>query len=254
VIISAAVFDDLLSLFLLAVLTSLLGQDSGFDVVSLVWLTGKVLVFFALAIVAGRWLFPWVGDVAERRLQTKHVEFTVLMTWGLAFSVLAELLGLHFVIGAFAAGLFFTKRNIDEIVHRDVHVQVEAITLGFFAPIFFASIGLNIDLRAITAIPGFLLALIAAAFLGKLLGAGLAAWCCGLRRGEAFAVGVGMNARGAVELIVAGIALRAGLFSHPEPPPPVVANLFSAVVLMAILAAVISPIALRAVVSRASGS
>jgi hypothetical protein len=59
-----------------------------------------------------------------------------------------------------------------------------------------------------------------------------------------------MNARGAVELIIAGIALRAGLFSQPDPPPPVVANLYSAVVVMAIFAALFSPIGLRAVLKR----
>ena len=54
-----------------------------------------------------------------------------------------------------------------------------------------------------------------------------------------------MNARGAVELIVAGIALEAGLFSHPEPVPEIVGSLFSAIVIMAIVTTVLSPMWLR---------
>jgi Kef-type K+ transport system membrane component KefB len=54
-----------------------------------------------------------------------------------------------------------------------------------------------------------------------------------------------MSGRGAVELIIADIALRAGLFSIPDPPPPIVAHLFSAVVIVAVLTTLVTPVALR---------
>jgi Kef-type K+ transport system membrane component KefB len=57
----------------------------------------------------------------------------------------------------------------------------------------------------------------------------------GFSRQESFAIGAGMSGRGAVELIIANIALQANLFSVPEPPPPIVANLFSTIVIMAIV-------------------
>jgi Kef-type K+ transport system membrane component KefB len=249
IIVSAAVFDDLISLLLLAVLTSVLEAGGGFDFWTVGQLSGKVLLFFVITSLAGRYLFPLVGDLTQR-FQIKHVEFSMLLGWALAFSALAELLDMHFILGAYAAGLFFTRRTVDKVVHDDLYHKVETITLGLFAPIFFASIGLSIRLEAVTEIPVFLIVLVLAAFLGKLLGAGLAAACCGLSRSESLAIGIGMNARGAVELIIAGIALRAGLFSHPDPTPPVVANLFSAVVIMAIFAAVTSPVGMRFVLSR----
>ena len=58
-------------------------------------------------------------------------------------------------------------------------------------------------------------------------------------------IGVAMSARGAVELIIADIALRAGLFSKPDPTPPEVASLFSAIVIMAVVTTVATPIVLR---------
>jgi Kef-type K+ transport system membrane component KefB len=67
---------------------------------------------------------------------------------------------------------------------------------------------------------------------------------------DSVAVGFGMNARGAVELIVADIALRAGLFSRPDPPPPAVEYLYSVIVIVAVVTTVISPIVLRRFLSR----
>lgn len=67
---------------------------------------------------------------------------------------------------------------------------------------------------------------------------------------EASIVGFGMNARGAVELIIADIALRQGLFSHPEPAPAIVASLFSAVVIMAVVTTLLTPIGMRWMVTR----
>jgi Kef-type K+ transport system membrane component KefB len=87
--------------------------------------------------------------------------------------------------------------------------------------------------------------LIGLATVGKVIGCGVPALASGLSFRSATAVGVGMNARGAVELVIADIALQAGLFSLPEPPPPAVAHLFSAVVLMAIVTTIATPLGLR---------
>jgi Kef-type K+ transport system membrane component KefB len=67
----------------------------------------------------------------------------------------------------------------------------------------------------------------------------------GLGRHEAAGIGAAMSARGAVEIVIADIALRAGLFRHPDPPPPIVEHLFSAVVIMAIVTSVLMPVGLR---------
>jgi len=84
-----------------------------------------------------------------------------------------------------------------------------------------------------------------AEFLGKLLGAGLPASTVGCTPRQSFGIGTAMSARGAVELIIAGIAMEAGLFNHPSPPPPVIVYLFSAVVIMALLTTLITPIIIR---------
>jgi Kef-type K+ transport system membrane component KefB len=63
-------------------------------------------------------------------------------------------------------------------------------------------------------------------------------------------IGIAMSARGYVELIIADIALRAGLFSYPDPDPAIVMNLFSAIVIMAVVTTLLTPIGLRLVISK----
>jgi Kef-type K+ transport system membrane component KefB len=88
-----------------------------------------------------------------------------------------------------------------------------------------------------------------AAFVGKFVGAGLAARWVGLTRQEAAAVGAGMSARGAVELVIADIALEAGLFEVAPGTAPVVEHIFSAVVIMAVLTTLVTPVLLKRIYS-----
>lgn len=242
-VVSAALVDDVLSLVLLAVLTAVVRTGELPDLAAIGLLLAKVAAFFALAVAVGRWVLPPIG----RRIRGAHaaeVEFSFLMIVALAFSVLAERLSMHFIIGAFLAGLFFGRRTIADRAYRDVKRKVATITDGFLAPIFFASIGLHLDAGSLGEVPVFVIVLVVAATVGKLAGAGGAARRVGLSQRDAVGVGIAMNARGAVELIVADIALRAGLFTRPEPPPPLVQSLYSAVVVMAVVTTVLTPIAI----------
>jgi Kef-type K+ transport system membrane component KefB len=248
-VVSAAFLEDVLSLILLAVLTAVIktGALPGFGRIVVVLL--KIALFFAVTVAAGRYVLPWLGRRLERFV-LEEFEFTMLLVIALGFALLAETLGMHFVLGAFMAGLFFSQRAIGEHVHRNVGDKVSAITTGFLAPVFFASIGLHLDLGAVTAVPLFLAVLLVIAFLGKLLGAGLPALWMGFSPRESLAVGTAMSARGAVELIVAGIALRAGLFLQPDPPPPVIEYMFSAIVIVAIVTTLAVPVLLRPMIGR----
>jgi Kef-type K+ transport system membrane component KefB len=253
-IVGAALVDDVLSLLLLALLTAVLHSGSAPDAGAMLHLAGQVTVYFLVTVPVGLYLFPWLGRKVTA-LHGEEFEFSFLVLAGLAFAVLAEALSIHFLIGAFLAGLFFVRRTIDEETYDDVFRKVSALTHGFFAPVFFASIGIHLDGRAMLSTPGFLVGLLAIATAGKVLGAGVPARLGGMSRRDSVAVGIGMNVRGAVELIVADVALRAGLFETGEPPRPIVASMYSAVVTTAILTTLATPIALGALYRRrATGS
>jgi len=243
-IVAAAIVDDILSLILLAVLTTFIREGEMPGVGSILLVAGRVGLFFAITIPLGWFVFPRIGRWIKA-MRAPEFELTVLLVAAMGFALLAEALHMHFIMGAFVAGVFFGRRTVDKEVYERVNKQVSGITTGFLAPIFFASIGLHLDLSAITTAPVFLVALLVLAFGGKLLGAALPSRAAGLSWRESWAVGSGMSGRGAVELIIAGIALEAGLFAHPDPPGPIVKSLFASVVLMAILTTAATPILLR---------
>lgn len=247
-IVSAAVIDDVLSLLLLAILTSVIRTGSVPDLASMFWLATQIAAFFAITIAIGRYGFPKASQWLKRA-HAEEFEFSGLLIAALAFAMLAEALELHFIMGAFVAGLFFSRGTPDPEAFEDVKIKVSGVTTGFLAPVFFASIGLHLSFAALVEIPLFLALLIVIAIVGKIIGAGLTALWLGMDARDSMTVGIGMSGRGAVELVVADVALRAGLFSVPESPPPVVASLFSAVVIMAIATTLLMPIGLKWIAS-----
>ena len=251
-IVAAAVLDDVLSLIVLAVLTAIIQTGDLPGVADFGLLLGQIALFFAITTFMGAYLLPRLEPYTKRWLGDEFA-FSILVLIAFAFAVLAEILQMHFIIGAFVAGLFFARRTMPDEVHDHVNQQVSGLTMGLLAPIFFASIGLHLDLSALTAVPWFVGGLIAIAIIGKVVGAGLPARLAGMSNRDSLAVGSAMTARGAVELIIAQIALAAGLFSRPEPTPPIVQHMFSAVVIMAIVTTLLTPIGLRLLLRPAPG-
>jgi Kef-type K+ transport system membrane component KefB len=251
-IVAAAILDDVFSLAVLAILTGLLvtgGQPDSGQVVDILI---SVVSFFAITFSLNRLLVPLIGTFV-RSLRTPEFEFSSLLLAALALAGLAELLHLHFILGAFCAGLLFERRNTGGHVYDEVRKRFSAITLGFLAPIFFASVGMHLEFSAVREAPLFLVALVAVAFLSKLLGAGIPARMMGLCTRDALAVGVGMSARGAVELVIVDVALRSGIFERPVPTPPVVEQLYSSIVIMAVATTVCTPFLLKRVFSMHPG-
>ncbi|MDH3441288.1 MAG: cation:proton antiporter, partial [Gammaproteobacteria bacterium] len=201
-----------------------------------------------VTIPAGLFVFPLVSRYFKY-LRFPEVDFSMLLIGALAYATFAEAMEMHFIVGAFLAGMFFHPQSVDPPVYRRVEEQMSGITRGFLAPIFFVSVGLQLDFSAITATPLFLTALIIVALASKFVGAGLPALAIGLSRRESMMVGVGMGGRGAVELIVAGVALEAGIFLQPSPTPPIVQSLYSAIVIMALITTLATPILLRQIMT-----
>lgn len=248
-IVSAAVFDDIISLLMLGVLTAVIRSGEFPDAARLGWLLGQSLLFFVIAGLVGQYAFPWIGKLLKS-FHASEIEFSALLIGAFGFALLAEALGMHFILGAFVAGLFFIGRTVDRVAYDNVKTKISGITEGFLGPLFFASIGMHLDPGAALSVPGFVVLVTAAAFLCKLIGAGVPAWWMGYSRRESLGIGVCMSARGAVELIIADIALRAGLFHEPTPTPTVVEYLFSTVVIMALATTLLTPIVLTQIVKR----
>ncbi len=250
-IVSAAIVDDVLSLVLLAVLVGIMGTGEVPGLYQIAALLGQIALFFLFTFSVAKVIVPRIASLIAG-MKTAEFEFTFLIIAALTFSIVAETLHLHWILGAFVAGLLFEKKIAGEKTYYKVKKRIVAITTGFLAPIFFASIGMELDLSAFVEIPTFLFLMIAVAFISKLIGAGLPSYLLGLSKRDALAVGIGMSARGAVELIIATVALKAGLFSSPKPVPPEIQYLFSAVVIVAVVTTLVTPFALNWVFSKRS--
>lgn len=243
-IVSSALFDDVFSLIMLAILLGIIGTGSMPGVEQLLQIGLNVVVFFVVTFAIGMFILPRIAHLIKKT-RSAEFEFSAIILYALGYSYFAELMGLHFILGAFIAGMFFNRTTVDKTIYDRIVTKLSAVTSGFLAPIFFASIGMHLDIGAVTVVPVFVLLLILVAIAAKLVGAGLVAYWLGTPRRESTALGFAMSARGAVELIIADIALRAGVFSVPDPPPPIVANLFSAVVIVAVATTLIAPLLLR---------
>lgn len=198
-IMTAAILDDVLGLVLLAVLTAMLQTGAPPSAGGVALLAGRILLFFGASSAAGHLLFQRFGRRLMREGPPER-EFSTLLLVALAISLLAEVLDLHFILGAFMAGLLFVRSGEGKDAFTSVELRVSGIAQGFLAPVFFVAVGMHLDATALVSNPIFVLVLVVLAFLVK-LGAGVPALLGGLSPRQALAVGVGMSARGAVELV-----------------------------------------------------
>lgn len=234
VIIAAAILDDALGWIIMSVIFGL-ALRGRVDLLALVRSALGTLLFLLLAFSLGRRLvfriIRWSNDTLRGELASVS---TILVIMG-AGALLTEALGVHFVLGAFIAGVLIGQ---SPILTRQLRAQVRGLIIALFMPVFFATAGLATDLRAL-AQPQLLMAtgaLIVVASLGKFAGAFLGGRIGGLRFAECLAVGCGMNARGSTEIVVASVGLSIGALNRP---------LFSAIVAMAVLTTLLMPPTLR---------
>jgi len=203
--------------------------------------TLRALAFFAVALVVGDRLLPYVWDVLEGLMERygfvdKTSAFTVALVVSLLFAYLASLADLHMIIGGFVAGMFLRQAELHEEIYDHMHSVVYDLAMGFFAPLFFVSVGFELTLGIFTEELGLLALFLAIAFVGKVVGSWLFALPTKLTSKEGFVIGLGMNGRGTVEIIIVTIALDAGIISQ---------SLFSVLVFIAIFTTALVPVTMK---------
>jgi Kef-type K+ transport system membrane component KefB len=231
VIMGASIIDDVLSL---ALFSSILGMASSgsFNLSRLVMDGGKVVLFFGVTFFLGIRLFPKLGRYFSSR-EAKGFTFSLIMA--LLFGYLAELAGLHIMLGAYLAGAFVSKAVVHEGLILKIRDRFVAITYGFLGPIFFVSLSFHMTFDIFTTHFWFLLIIFIVAVTGKIIGAGAGALAAHMTRQESAVVAFAMNGRGAVELIIASVCLQAGIIND---------SIFSVLVAIAFFTTMFSPISL----------
>jgi Kef-type K+ transport system membrane component KefB len=249
-VITAAVVNDIMSLIMLSIILQLAADDGagqlnlGDIVVSgvniAVFLGGIFLLDIMLRKIAGG-LRRKVEPIF-RKLQTKEAAFGVLLITAIAISLIAQDIGLHFIIGTFFSGLVIYKGRIGRENFNKVYGTISAITFGFFAPIFFALMGVEFNIQSLIGAVPLFLALLAVAIVTKVAAGYVGAKIVGFSREVSLAIGFLMNGRGMVELVIASIGFGLGIID---------VTLFSIAVAIGLVTTILAPLTSRPMVSTA---
>ena len=226
VVMAAATINDLIGWTLFALILSALtpGGLSG----EKPWITLILALGISVAIVCiGRLIGPgalrWLR--AHLSWPSGFIAATSIMI--LASAVTVEAIGIHATFGAFLLGVALGRSHAERNEAQDIIYQ---FAVSFFAPLYFVSIGIKVNFIDHFDLLVTLIILLTAC-VGKIFGAGLGALLGGMKIKEALVVGFGMNARGAMEIILASVALKHNLIDQ---------RIFVALIIMALITSLLS--------------
>jgi len=236
IILSAGVIDDTVGWLLLSVIAGVAGSGS-FSGRGLLLTLAELAAFLLLMRHVAWPLLRRALHFVHERVRLAGGDLTLILVFTFLSAAATEAIGVHAVFGAFVAGL--TVRQVPRVRAESLHL-LETFVLSALSPVFFAFVGLRVDLWALSgvALPALV---IGVAMAGKLLGCYAGSRLGGMSHWEGVAIGFGMNARGAMELIVALVGLSLGLLTS---------EMYSTIVLVAVVTSFMAPILLRTVVSR----
>lgn len=236
IVLGAAVIDDIIGLVILAVVMAIAG-GGGMTVSGVATIAGIAIGFVALAVLVGGRVAT-MGHTVVKRAQSSGTLGLLAIAFAFGLAALADRLGSAMIVGAFAAGLVLDDR------HDRKEIERATTSIGhFFVPIFFASVGAQVDLGAMANSRSLSIgaALVVLGIAGKVA----AGWAPVWFRGDKLLIGVAMVPRGEVGLIFAQMGLAAGAID---------AGLFGAIMMMVLVTTLVTPPVLAAVARRSDAA
>jgi len=240
-ILAAAVFDDVLGIIALAVVLGIVAISGNADTALEGASSSGGVQAWAILAIAGKALGIWLGFTALGLLFSKKLaRFLKIFKHGFDFSILAfgialilagvfEKHGLAMIIGAYIAGLSLSRTDIAAVIQERIRGIYE-----FFVPVFFAVMGMMVNVREIISPQVLMFGAIytGAGVISKIIGCGGPAMLMGFNVRGALRIGAGMVPRGEVALIIAGIGLASGILDQ---------QVFGAIILMTLVTTLAAP-------------
>lgn len=241
VTLGAAVVDDIAVVLIVSLFSAFLNMDSGSSSVGgigLLWdlLGTKILFFLGLFLFAKFILKPLIS--LTKKIVAVEIETALGLVLCFAFAIIAQKVGMSDVIGAFFIGLLLSKHEVKHNIEHNTSV----IGYSLFIPVFFVSIGLDIELSAFKEYAVLIIVFTVLATLTKLIGGYLGGRLTHLDRDQSLIVGAGMVSRGEMALIIVKMGENLGLVS---------AGHYSAIVVAVILTTLFSPLLIKFAIERA---
>ena len=232
VVLGAAVLDDIIGLVILSVIATF-AAGVAVTTAGVVRTIAVAFGFVVITLLAGGYVVPPLFRAAKR-LRSPTTIAVLGLVFAFALAALAGLLGSAVIVGAFVAGVL-----LNGIQQRNEILEFSAPIGSLLTPIFFATVGASVDLRALIEPRTLLITvvLLVAGVIGKMVAAYVPVWF----KGNKMLIGTAMLPRGEVELIVAQTGLAIGALD---------ASLFGAITIMVVLTTLVSPPLIKAVARR----
>ncbi|APU70386.1 sodium:proton antiporter [Companilactobacillus crustorum] len=230
VILGAAVADDIMAISILSVMSGTLTGNFSFQKILL--LLGLWIFFGILVVVFHKWVIPELMKLSEY-LEATHAPTIFALVICFIMAYIAEKVQLDSVLGAFVAGIAVSNsKDYDSKISRNI----ELIGYSIFIPIFFISIGLNLEFNNFLRDFWLIALFTITGIVGKLFGAGFGARISGFNFKDSYVIGSGMISRGEMALIVAQVGYSVHLLSE---------EYYSTVIISIILITIIAPFFLK---------
>lgn len=240
IILGAAVVDDIVVVLLVSIFSTIVNMNGviTFNGQFFWELLGTKILFFVLIYLFAKFLLNPIMNLAKKLIATEaEVAFALILCF--AFALLSEKLGMSDVIGAFFMGLLLSSHSSKHTVES----RVSTIGYSLFIPIFFVSIGLDLQFSAFKEHAIFIIILSIAAVLSKLLGGYISGRLSKIEANRSWIVGAGMVSRGEMALII--VQLGRGL-------DLITGSIYSAIVVAIILSTLISPLLIKFFIERST--
>lgn len=227
---ACAATDDIIAWTLLAVVLAIAGVDGGHGHLPS-WAIYLAIPFVLVAIFVVRPALTWLTRAYQKAGELTPTILSVVLVGMLLFAATTEVLGIHYIFGAFLFGAIIPHEQAAALRH-EILVRLEQISVLLLLPVFFLISGLKVDIQGLGAehiVP--LLAILAVAIIGKYVGAYVGARLQKVPHWQASSLGLLMNTRGLTELIILNVGLEKGLLSQ---------ELFTMMVIMALVTTVMT--------------
>lgn len=239
VTLGAAVVDDIAVVLIVSLFSAFLSMDGSSSAgLGLIWdlLGTKILFFLGLFLFAKFILTPLLALI--KKIVAVEVETAFGLVLCFAFAILSEKVGMSDVIGAFFIGLLLSKHESKHTIEHNTSV----ISYSLFIPVFFVSIGLDIELSAFKEYALLIIVFTLLATLTKLIGGYLGGRLTHLDKDQSLIIGAGMVSRGEMALIIVKMGENIGLVSPGH---------YSAIVVAVILTTLFSPLLIKFAIEKA---
>ncbi len=232
---AVAMFDDTVAWILLSIVLGLIGGEV-VSVGTISYSFFKVIMFVGLSFFIGKIIVRHLLHFTQSRISSRDKILTLIIVFSFGLGAIVQSIGLEAVLGAFIAGIIFAQ---SPAVPKGSIDKLESTTFGIFAPIFFASAGLKVNVIDLFRTDFILIGigLILVAILSKFIGAYIGArFLARTNHWTALSFGAGLNARGAIQIIVATIGLSFGILSQ---------EIYSLIIITAVVTSLMAPVMLR---------